>query len=81
MKYLAILLVLAGCSSLPKVPEKVLVPVSVSCIKQMPTKPQFATNDYLKSLSNPDYVIEITGQYILQQGYINELEAVLSGCK
>ncbi len=81
MKYLAILLILTGCSSLPRVPTKVLVPVSVSCVKEMPNKPQFASIDYLKSLNNPDFVLEITGQYFSQKSYIGELEAVLEACR
>lgn len=81
MKYLPLLLILTGCSSLPRVPEKIYIPVATSCIKEMPVRPQFATKDYLKSLSNPDYVTQITAEYIMQGNYINELEAVLGGCK
>jgi hypothetical protein len=81
MKYLPILLVLTGCSTLPKVPEKVLVPVSVPCIKELPARPLFATKDYLKSLSNPDYVTAITSEYLMQGNYINILESALIACK
>lgn len=81
MKYILLLLVLTGCSSFPKVPEKVLVPVSVSCVKELPTRPQFLTHDYLKSLSNPDFVTQITAEYLEKDKYINQLEALLLACR
>lgn len=80
MKYLLVL-VLAGCTTLPKVPEKVLVPIAVSCIKDAPIKPDFITRNSLKQLSASDYVISITSEYLKQSSYIGELEATIQGCK
>lgn len=74
-------MILASCTTLPKVPEKVLVPIAVSCIKEVPIKPDFITRDSLKQLSASDYVISITSEYLKQGNYIGELEATLQGCK
>jgi hypothetical protein len=66
---------------MPKVPDKIYIPVATSCIKELPVRPQFASRDYLKSLSNPDYVTAITGEYLMQGNYIGELESLLNACK
>jgi len=79
-KYLfAILaLLLVGCSSNPKVPDKVYIPVKTPCITEKPVKPILAD---LKPLSASDYVLTITSDYLKLLNYSGELEAVVAGCE
>ena len=80
MRYLLVLL-LASCATLPKVPETVLTPIAVTCIKESPTKPEFMTRDDFKKLNSADYVLMMTSEWLKQNSYIGELESVLSACK
>ena len=73
-------LFLVSCASV-QVPKEVLVPVSVSCISSEVVSPDFLTHTYLKSLTAPDYVLEITAEYLKYESYTSELSAVISGCK
>jgi hypothetical protein len=72
---------LTGCSSFPKVPDKVLVPVPVSCVKQDAIKPDFISHDELKKLTNPNFVLTITGELLKYEGYTSELETIVKHCK
>jgi len=71
---------LIGCSTL-QIPKEVLIPVSVSCVKEIPIKGYFLSHDELKALNAPDYVLQVTAEYLKYESYTGELEAVLSGCK
>lgn len=77
---IALILALAGCSTL-QVPKEVLVPVSVPCIAQIPIKGYFLTHDELKSLNEPDYVLQITAEYLKYEIYTGRMEAALSACQ
>ena len=76
-----LILFLAGCATLPKVPETVLTPIAVTCIKESPAKPEFMTRDDFKNLNSADYVLMMTSEWLKQNSYIGELESVLSACK
>lgn len=80
MKYLFVLL-LAGCSSLPKVPDKIYLPVTQSCISQQADKPDFTSHEQLKQLSVSDYVLQVTAELLKYESYTLELEALLKSCK
>lgn len=71
---------LIGCGSNPKVPDKVYINVPVPCISEHPVKPTLSTNEMLKQLSNPDYVLTITADYLKLKSYVGELESVISSC-
>jgi hypothetical protein len=79
MRYLAVLL-LAGCSSLPHVPKKVLVPVSTPCISKLPDTPLFKTHEELKALNNADYVTQVTIELLEHEKYQQVMEALLKAC-
>lgn len=70
----------SGCATF-QTPKEVLVPVSVSCISQMPNKPNFLSKEQLKATPNNEYPIIVTIELFKHENYSSELEAVLSGCK
>lgn len=80
MKYLILLttLTLAGCGA--SLPKTVNIPIAVSCVAQVPTKPelQYAPGTYTDVFS---IVRDLKGDRILMEAYENELEAVIKGCK
>lgn len=78
MKTLLLPLLLIGCASSPKVPDKVYIPVITPCIAEKPVKPILAD---LKSLSASDYVLMITSDYLKLLNYSGELEATLKACE
>lgn len=78
MKYILLTLLLTSCATPQIKPD---IPISVSCIKEYPVKPEFKSHDYLNLLPNPDYVTQITIELLKHESYEGELEGVLQGCK
>lgn len=74
------LALLTGCASAPTV-QRVEVPVPVSCIAEVPKRPTIHSDDALRAMPSPDYVIAVTLDRGDLRAYANELEAVLSGCR
>jgi hypothetical protein len=68
---------MAGCSTIPKAPETVQVPVYVSCVGERPTPPE-------KAIPKNDSVSERVRAMLIDnarmKGYIAQLEAVVDGC-
>jgi hypothetical protein len=68
---------LAGCSTIPKAPETVQVPVYVSCVGDRPTPPE-------KAIPKNDSVSEQVRAMLIDnarmKAYIAELNAVIDGC-
>jgi starvation-inducible outer membrane lipoprotein len=68
---------LIGCSTIPKAPETVQVPVYVSCVGERPTPPE-------KAIPKNDSVSEQVRAMLIDnarmKGYIAQLEAVVDGC-
>lgn len=79
MKYLWIIL-LAGCSSGPVVPETVRVPVPVPCIERVPAKPQITPDATLLALPDYSAVLSLWRDRIILRDYSVELEAAVAGC-
>jgi starvation-inducible outer membrane lipoprotein len=71
------LLQLSGCSTIPKAPETVHVPVYVSCVGDRPTPPE-------KAIPLNDSVSEQVRAMLIDkarlEGYVAILEAVIDGC-
>jgi hypothetical protein len=74
---LALPILLIGCSTIPKVPETVEVPVYVSCVGERPTPPE-------KAIPKNDSVSEQVRAMLIDnarmKAYIAELNAVIDGC-
>lgn len=74
-------LLLTSCATLfpPKTIE-VKIPVIVSCIKILPAKPDFITDEVLSEYTQGNFVTALHIDRLKRQSYEAELEAVLSGC-
>jgi len=72
---------LAGCGSVPKLPEKVLVPVSVPCITEAIPAPAFVTDSELAKSTEYDFIISLARDRLERRQYIGTLEAVVAGCR
>lgn len=68
---------LVGCSTIPKSPEAVEVPVYVSCVGERPTPPE-------KAIPLNDSVSEQVRAMLIDkarlEAYVAKLEAVVDGC-
>jgi len=80
MRYLLVLL-LAGCSSMPKVPDTVYIPVTKSCISQQSVKPDFVSHEVLRSLADDKLIKQAGLELFKYEAYTAELEAILKGCR
>lgn len=80
MRYLPIIL-LSSCTSFfpPKVVE-VNIPVAVPCITEMPTKPEFISNEDLLKLKDGNFVYALHVDRLKRMGYEENLEALMTGC-
>lgn len=76
----AFLLLLAGCAIQQPVRE-VKIPVPVSCIKEIPAKPDFVTDMQLMSMTNYQFVTALHADRLLRRDYESMLEAVISACQ
>jgi hypothetical protein len=70
-------ILLVGCSTIPKAPETVQVPVYVSCVGERPTPPE-------KAIPLNDSVSEQVRAILIDkarlEAYVAKLEAVVDGC-
>jgi len=76
----AVILLLAGCSGLPTVPEKVMIPVAVPCIDRVPERPAFLTDAELAALDDYRLVLGLRTDQLTLRGHVAVLEAVLQAC-
>jgi hypothetical protein len=74
---LALPILLIGCSTIPKAPETVQVPVYVSCVGERPTPPEKAI-PINGSVSEQVRAMLIDNARM--KAYIAELNAVIDGC-
>ena len=72
---------LAACATTPCTPMTVSVPVVVSCVEQTPTRPAWAVGGLGESASDFEKIQALAVDYLLQRQYINNLEAVIEGCR
>lgn len=75
-----ILLLLAGCSSVPTAPKEVRIPIPVSCIERPPTKPSMLSDAELLALDDYGLVIALARDRRIRQGYEAELESAIEAC-
>lgn len=71
---------LAGCSTVPPVPEVVRVPVPVPCLERAPERPELLTDAQLAELGDYRLVLELARDRRIRQAYEAELEAAVAGC-
>lgn len=71
--------VLAGCGTV--LPERVEVPVPVSCVKARPERPTFATDQLKPGASVHEKTKAVLAERHQLRGYVGELEAVVTACE
>jgi hypothetical protein len=77
-----LIVLLTGCETIQPPPQKVSVPVPVSCLPStMPVRPAIATEAELALLDDYKWTIAIYLDRRSLLDYSAELEAVLSACK
>lgn len=85
MKNLLVLAVLlSGCAHFPVAPPnavKVEIPVSTSCVFEIPAAPQTHTNAELVMMDYYAFVSAIHADRLSLIAYTAKLEAVLQACK
>lgn len=72
----------AGCSTIPNPPKEVRIPVPVPCLSasDLPEKPDFVTDAALSVMTDGDLILSLAADRRQNQGYREELEAVLAEC-
>lgn len=79
MRYILILL-LAGCSSIPNAPTVTLVPQPIPCIEKLPEKPAFLPDTVLAGFSDYQLVLALRSEQLQYRAYVGILESVMLAC-
>lgn len=81
MRAIILLLLLAGCATVPDVPTEVRVPVAVPCltVDQVP-RATFKTDADLAKLPDGPLVLALAKDRLERQAHIGRIEAILQGC-
>jgi hypothetical protein len=82
MKYIIVLLFVAGCAPLvpAAVPVEVKEPVAVSCNAHPPQRPQWNLPQLTPAATDADKLRAALQDLELSKAYIIELEAALAAC-
>jgi len=76
------LLLLTACETIQPPPQRVDVPIGVSCLPaKMPVRPQIATESELAQLDDYKWTLAIFLDRRALLDYVGELEAVLLACR
>jgi hypothetical protein len=79
------IILLTGCAfTTPFVKPEIIevqVPIAVPCFSEMPTKPEFVTNEQLLELKEGNFVYSLYADRLKRIGYERELESILIGCQ
>lgn len=78
---LAAALLLAACGTAQQDPVVVDKAVPVSCVKQTPAKPDYATDKLGPNPTEFEKVQAIILDWLAYRGYVPKLEAGLEACK
>lgn len=73
-------LLLAGCASTPPAPQRVEVPVMVSCIGAVPVRPEFEFDQLAPTATDGEVVLALARDWPRGRKYELELEAIIAGC-
>lgn len=75
-----LILLLAGCSSNPAIPEVTKVPVVVSCVKNAPAKPATASEREILAMDDYAGTLTVWTERLLLKAYAEKTEAVIMAC-
>lgn len=72
--------ILTGCSTWPKVPEVVRIPVPAPCIEALPAPPELATDDAVLAMDDYRAVLTMWRDRLSARVAYDELRAMASAC-
>jgi uncharacterized lipoprotein YajG len=75
------ILMLAGCSTAPKLPERVLVPVAVSCVKDAPAVPTLRSEAEILAMDEYQSTIVVWVERLILRAYSEKADALLQACR
>lgn len=82
MRILLLALLLAGCATEPVAPPvKILVPSYVSCVKNVPTRPEFEVESLPPDATKGAKVLALARDQLPWRDYEGQLLAVIAGCR
>lgn len=76
----ACLAVLVGCGIVPPAPQIVNVPVYISCVTEVPLKPEYEFGKMSLTDSEGNKVLALARNWPRGRAYEGKLEAVVAGC-
>ena len=79
MKWMLVLM-LAGCGSAPRAPQRVEVPVFTLCVKSVPQRPAYEFAQLALAATDGEIVLALARDWPRGRKYEVELEAVITGC-
>ena len=74
-------LVSGRASTPPCEPVEIKIPIPVSCVNEIPDKPDSMMGQLPDNATDFDKIQALTIDYLSQQQYIHSLEAVIEGCR
>lgn len=80
MRWILLVLVLAGCASAPPTIQRVEIPVYTPCVKVVPERPTFEFDNLPADASDGAKVLALARDWARGRKYEGELEAIVSGC-
>lgn len=72
---------LAGCTTAPPAPVRVEVPVMVSCIGEVPARPDYASEKLPASATDGEIVLALAQDWLRGRAYEAAIEAKIEGCR
>ncbi|KAB8052273.1 hypothetical protein GCN74_26135 [Janthinobacterium sp. FT14W] len=79
MKWLLILL-LAGCVSVPPAPLRVVIPVFTPCVNSAPQRPQYEFDKLAPSATDGEIILALARDWARSRIYELTMEAAIKGC-
>ena len=76
-----VLQVLTGCSTAPKLPERVLVPVPVACVKEAPAVPTLRSEAEILAMDDYAATIVTYGERLELRAYAEKASVLIAACK
>ena len=73
---------ITGCAGTPPCePIEIKIPVPVSCVTTVPVRPESKMAQLADTATDFEKIQALTIDFIAQKQYVNELNAVIEGCR
>ena len=80
MKWMLVVL-LAGCASVPPTPQLVEVPVFAPCVKAVPQRPVYEFDQLAPAATDGEIVLALARDWSRGRRYEQALDAIIIGCR